>query len=78
MGEVGHAVARGGMSLGEANEMVVQLLLRYEHAFRLQHGNPGAKFDQAYDLTTLQPLPAWQEMYERVKVAVRVMGLVSL
>jgi len=78
MGEVGHAVAKGGMSLRDANEMVRQLLPRYEHVFQMKDGNPGSRFDQAYDLNTVQPVPAWQDMYERVKVAVRVMGLVSL
>ena len=78
MGEVGHAVAKGGTSLREANEIMVQLLPQYEHVFQIKGGNPGARFDQAYDLDTLQPLPAWGEMYKRVKETVRGIGLAGL
>ena len=78
MGEVGHAVARQGLTLSQANQMVTGLLGRYEHVFQMQNGNPGVRFDQAYDLKTLKPVPAWQAMYEEVKTEVRGMGLASL
>lgn len=78
MGEVGHAVARQGLSLRDANTLILKLLDRYEHVFSYPEGNPGVSFDQAYDLQTLQPVPAWQELYEQVKTEVRQMGLVAL
>lgn len=78
MGEVGHAVARQGLSLRDANTLILKLLDKYEHVFSLPGGNPGVSFDQAYDLQTLQPVPAWQELYEQVKTEVRQMGLVAL
>jgi len=78
MGEVGHAVAKQGVTLKEANEIVKKLLVLYESVFKMEDGNPGVRFDQAYDLKTLQPLTAWQHMYDSVKARVREMGLSSL
>ncbi len=78
MGEVGHAVARQGISLKEANELVLKLLPKYEHVFEQPEGNPGARFDQAYDMQTLQPTPEWEAMYQQVKAEVREMGLEAL
>ena len=58
--------------------MVSQLLSRYEHVFQMLGGNPGVGFDQVYDLKTLKPVPAWQQLYEEVKAEVQELGLVSL
>ena len=78
MAEVGHAVTKQGLNLTQANQLVSQLLSRYEHVFQMPKGNPGARFDQAYDVKTLKPVPAWQQLYEEVKAEVREMGLASL
>lgn len=78
MGEVGHAVARQGLTLKEANTLVLKLLEKYEYVFDRPAGNPGVRFDQAYDLQTLRPVPEWQQMYEEVKADVRAMGLEAL
>lgn len=78
MGEVGHAVARQGLSLNEANTLILKLLEKYEHVFELADGNPGERFDKAYDLETLRPIPEWQQMYDEVKAEVREMGLEAL
>lgn len=78
MGEVGHAATKQRLSLQEANALVLQLLDKYEHVFDDQAGNPGVRFDQAYDLQTLTPLPEWQQMYDEVKGDVRDMGLAAL
>jgi methylamine--corrinoid protein Co-methyltransferase len=75
MGEVGQAVTRQGMSLKDANELVMQLLLKYEHVFTLPEGNPGERFDRAYDLETVQPLPEWLAIYEQAKETLCEMGL---
>lgn len=75
MGEVGHAVTRQGMTLKEANALVLKLLEKYEHIFERPEGNPGVRFDQAYDLRTLRPLPQWQQMYEEVKRDLRMLGI---
>jgi methylamine---corrinoid protein Co-methyltransferase len=75
MGEVGHAVTRQGFSLPDANRLVLRLLEKYEPVFQQPGGNPGACFDQAYDLNTLQPVPAWSAMYREVKAELDQMGL---
>jgi methylamine--corrinoid protein Co-methyltransferase len=78
MGEVGHAATKQRISLQEANSLVLQLLQKYEHVFDNPAGNPGLRFDQAYDMQTITPLPAWQQMYEDVKAEVQEMGLTAL
>jgi methylamine---corrinoid protein Co-methyltransferase len=75
MGEVGHAVTRQGLNLAEANRLVLRLLEKYEHVFQQPGGNPGVRFDQAYDLKTLQPLPQWTRLYHEVKAELNQLGL---
>ena len=75
MGEVALASHKMKMSLKEANEWVLRLLPKYEHVFSQPGGNPGLPFDQVYDLTRVQPLDSWQQMYVEVKNEVREMGL---
>ncbi|MDZ7844477.1 MAG: monomethylamine:corrinoid methyltransferase [Anaerolineales bacterium] len=78
MGEVGRAVARQGLSLEEANEITVKLVERYEHVFEDPAGNPGVRFDQAYDLETLKPRKEWFRLYKEVKKELIEMGLTRL
>lgn len=75
MGEVGHAVAQQGLNASQANEMVLHLLKRYESVFNMPGGNPGVRFDQAYNMETLEPLPDWQKMYDETKEQVTQLGL---
>jgi methylamine---corrinoid protein Co-methyltransferase len=78
MGEVGHAVAKQGMDLQESNRMVLSLIERYEHIFTLPGGNPGAGIEEAYNLKTIRPIPAWEQMYWEVKDELRKIGLTAL
>lgn len=78
MGEVGHAVAKQGINLQQANKIVLQLLEKYEHIFNMPEGNPGVRFDQAYDLKTLRPKPEWEQIYREVKLELCQMGLTAL
>ena len=75
MGEVGKAVARQKMTRAKANEIVLKLLEKYEHVFRMEDGNKGVCFDEAYDLETVQPVPQWQQMYDEVKAELSEMGI---
>jgi len=75
MGEVGHAVAKMGMTMNQANGMVLNLLKKYEHVFNQSGGNPGVRFDLAYDLDTIQPVKEWQEQYEQVGDELSRMGV---
>jgi methylamine---corrinoid protein Co-methyltransferase len=75
MGEIGHAVTRQKLDLNAANALILQLLEKYEHVFTLPGGNPGVRFDQAYDCATLEPTPPWQQMYDEVKADIGQMGV---
>jgi len=48
---------------------------KYEHVLQIPGGNPGVRFNRAYYLDTLQPLPEWTRMYEEVKTELKEMGL---
>jgi methylamine--corrinoid protein Co-methyltransferase len=76
MGEVGHAVARQGLSLEQGEKIVQSLLQRYEHVFTQEGGNPGKRFDQVYDLKTLRPNAEWEALYYSVKAELNTLGLV--
>lgn len=75
MGEVGKAVARQKMTRAQANEIVLQLLEKYEHVFKMEDKNKGARFDEAYNMETIEPVPEWQAMYEEVKAELAQMGI---
>ena len=75
MAEVALASHRMHMTLKEANLWVLKLLPLYEHIFTQEGGNPGLPFDQVYDVSSIQPLKSWQQMYEQVKAELQGMGL---
>jgi len=75
MGEVGHAAARQGLTLEDADHLINRIYQKYAHVFKLPMGNAGVRFDQAYSVETLQPLPAWLQMYADVKREVAAIGL---
>jgi len=75
MGEVGKAVARQRMGRAEANGIVLELLAKYERIFDMPGGNPGQRFDVAYDMSTIEPVPEWEAMYREVKAELSAMGL---
>lgn len=75
MGEVGHAVTRQRLDLEQANHLVIRLLEKYEPVFSLKNGNPGLRFDQAYDLQTIRPSAAWNQLYQEVRQELIQMGL---
>ncbi|MEI7845143.1 MAG: monomethylamine:corrinoid methyltransferase [Chloroflexota bacterium] len=78
MGEVGHAVTRQHLDLDQANQLVLRLLEKYEAVFSMPGGNPGLCFDQAYDMQSIQPSPAWTKIYQDVKQDLIQMGLTTL
>jgi methylamine--corrinoid protein Co-methyltransferase len=75
MGEVGKAVTKQRMTRQEANELVLKLLDKYEHVFAEPEKYVGKRFDEAYDMVTVTPLPEWERMYLEVKEELREMGL---
>jgi methylamine--corrinoid protein Co-methyltransferase len=75
MGEVGHAAARQGLTLPDANRMINALLAKYESVFDKPGGNPGQCIDAAYDLAKMAPMPEWQRMYDDVVEELAELGL---
>ncbi len=75
MGEVGKAVARQKMTRAQANEIVLKLLEKYEHVFKMEDKNMGKRFDESYDMETIEPVPEWLTMYEEVKAELAEMGV---
>lgn len=75
MGEVAKAAAAQRMTRAEANDIVLRLLEKYEHVFAMEDKNAGKRFDEAYDMQTLEPVPAWQRMYDEVKEELRALGI---
>lgn len=61
-GQAFHASA--GISLEQANEIVLYLLSKYED--RLKEMPKGRSFPECYDINTLEPSPEWRKMYDEV------------
>jgi len=78
MGEVGHAVARQNLSLDQANALILKLFQNYSAVFEQPSGNPGVRFDHAYNMEHITPLPSWKKLYEQVKEEVHALGLSAL
>jgi methylamine--corrinoid protein Co-methyltransferase len=70
-GEVSHAVR--GMSRGEANELVRQIVPLYIR--ELDKKPIGKPFDQVYDIETIEPTAEWQGMYDDVRNDLIKLGL---
>ena len=75
MGEVGHAVAMQGIDLEEANRLILALLSKYEHVFDLPGGNPGKRFDEVYDISSLRPTREWEGLYSEARSEICKIGL---
>jgi methylamine--corrinoid protein Co-methyltransferase len=70
--QVAHASL--GMSLQEANELVLRLLDRYE-ATHMQGAPAGRSFAEIYNTNTLEPTEEWQAHYFKVCAELQSMGL---
>ena len=61
------------LSRDEADPLVKKLISLYKD------GQPemkfGKRFDEVYDLESLEPLPIWLEVYEQVYEEIRDMGV---
>ncbi len=71
--EAGHLVARQGVTREQANEIVKQILLQYET--QLDKAPIGKRFDECYDLETLQPTQEYLDLYGRCKEKLSGFGL---
>lgn len=73
MGLVGAACARQGITRKQGEEMVQKLFAKYESV--LAAGNEGLPFEEVYDLSSMEPLPFWQKMFDEAAAELREMGL---
>ncbi len=71
--EAGHLAARQGVTREQANEIVKQILAQYKD--QMGEAPIGQRFDECYDLETLQPTQEYLELYERVKEKLNGFGL---
>jgi methylamine--corrinoid protein Co-methyltransferase len=63
--EVGHAVARQGMTREQANELALRLLSKYEA--NAANAPKGKEYQECYDVATALPTSDHLDMYHRVK-----------
>ncbi len=71
--EAGHLAARQKVTREQVNEVVKRILSEYEDQF----GDPplGKRFDECYDLDTLQPTQEYLDLYDRIKEKLTGFGL---
>jgi hypothetical protein len=71
--EVGHAAARQKMTLAEANQIALKLLLKYEE--QAATAPLGSEYQECYDAAKSVPTPEHETMYRRVKDELYGMGI---
>lgn len=71
--EIGHAVARQGMTREEANELVIKLLAKYED--KLEQPPLGKTYQEMYDVIRSEPHPEYVDQYKRIKEEVASLGV---
>jgi hypothetical protein len=71
MGEV--CKASVGLDRKQAGKIIKFLLNKYEN--NLKDAPAGDTFENLYDQRTLQPIPAYQQLYDEVKTELRQLGL---
>ncbi|MBW2122169.1 MAG: monomethylamine:corrinoid methyltransferase [Deltaproteobacteria bacterium] len=71
--EVGHAVARQGMTREEANRLALRLLEKYQDSAAT--APMGKEYQQCYDVATALPTREHFDMYRRAKQELAAMGI---
>jgi methylamine--corrinoid protein Co-methyltransferase len=71
--EVGHAVARMGMTREQANDITLKLLGRYED--EAPTAPKGKEYQECYDVARALPIQAHYDMYRRVKDDIATLGV---
>jgi methylamine---corrinoid protein Co-methyltransferase len=64
-----------GMSLEEANSVVLQLLARYEEPIAKEGAPIGSSFSECYDVDELAPIDEYVELWERKKQDLAKLGI---
>ncbi len=71
--EAGHLTARQGITREQANEIVKQILAGYEA--QIADAPVGKRFDECYNLETVEPTREYLDLYERCKETLNGLGL---
>lgn len=71
VGEVAHKTS--AMQPKDVNDIVKKILPKYEAT--LKTPDLGRRFQDCYNLETMQPIPEWEEIYRKVKADVQDMGI---
>ena len=71
--EVGHVVARMGMSRKDANHLVRKLVGKYEQ--QVPEAPLGKKFSEIYDVQKVTPSPEYAALYGQVRTELAELGL---
>jgi hypothetical protein len=71
--EAAHLAARQGVSRQEANEFIKVVLAEYED--QLGEAPNGKRFDECYDLSTVQPTCEYLDLDERCKAELEGFGV---
>jgi methylamine--corrinoid protein Co-methyltransferase len=71
--EVVRSLRYSGMDRSQANELVKELLSKYESTLdEMPRGRP---FEEVYNMDTVEPTPEWQGMYDEVREELIDMGI---
>ena len=71
--ETGHLAARQGITREQANDIVKQILSEYET--QIIDAPIGKRFDECYNLETVQPTQEYLDLYEKCKEKLNGFGL---
>jgi len=71
--EIATACANRGLKREDANELVKALLPRYEG--KLKSIDPGARYQECYNVDTAEPLPAYVDLYGSIKEELKELGV---
>ena len=69
MAEISHAVYKKGLTLEQGNEIVCELVSRYENKF--ENPDIGKPYHEVYDVETAQPKMWWLEIYQDFKDGIK-------
>jgi methylamine--corrinoid protein Co-methyltransferase len=70
------AKAAAGLRRADANEMVKELMKKYEADLVPQRAPEGKSFEDLYDLNTLKPRPEYLQVYSRAKKDLEELGMI--
>lgn len=71
--EVAHIVARMGLTRAQVNDIVKEIVVRYEN--KIPEAPLGKKFSEIYDMQRVTPLPEYTAVLEKIRKEMTELGL---